>query len=359
MPPPTHDAQGRRIVGTDYIGRALIRIEPPKFADLTDVPDSVPSSPVPDETGKPVKGDPTDKNSATPKRDGIPAYDDIDLIRSLAVLVVGYGLQPVDITNEQLELVNNGSDGVPLANLSAGVNSSSGLSLASHSTHPRRPTGLPQPQGMDIEPGELVFNTLIDDFMDLLNHKLTEKDPEGSIIAVNTQFMQFIMGSNGRVKEGYLEWVEFAPNITNNDAEFLGKHSKILIPIHLPNQLHFVAAVMDFEKFKITFYDSALSEDLTGEVVEEMERMLAHLVKLSKVVCPDKANTWSINIPRHLERQGNGCDCGVWTMWHLLTVACGHDPGRRKWMLRKVDIPFIRQMIVIIFGADNMWWMGY
>ncbi|TYJ51416.1 hypothetical protein B9479_008011, partial [Cryptococcus floricola] len=66
MPPPTHDAHGWRIVGTDYMGRALIQIEPPRLADLTDVPDSVPSSPVPDETGKPVKGDPTEDKTGKP-----------------------------------------------------------------------------------------------------------------------------------------------------------------------------------------------------------------------------------------------------------------------------------------------------
>ncbi|TYJ51565.1 hypothetical protein B9479_007862 [Cryptococcus floricola] len=59
----------------------------------------------------PVMCDPSYRLNKTAKRDGIPAYDDIDLIRSLAVLVVGYGLQPVDITNEQLELVSEGKRG--------------------------------------------------------------------------------------------------------------------------------------------------------------------------------------------------------------------------------------------------------
>ncbi|MEW5308088.1 MAG: hypothetical protein WDW38_000074 [Sanguina aurantia] len=84
---------------------------------------------------------------------------------------------------------------------------------------------------------------------------------------------------------------------------------RIIMPIHCG--MHWTCAVVDIKNESIYYYDSLMGEDAT---------LLANLARWVADEALDKqgraldTSRWTLHHPKHIPRQRNGCDCGVFAI---------------------------------------------
>ena len=93
---------------------------------------------------------------------------------------------------------------------------------------------------------------------------------------------------------------------------------KVIIPVH--QGIHWVLAVVDLRAECVRFYDSLLGDD--KGLVEDLLRWVRDEWKNKKDADVD-TDGWSVEIPKDIPRQMNGCDCGVFMLKYADYIATG------------------------------------
>ena len=93
---------------------------------------------------------------------------------------------------------------------------------------------------------------------------------------------------------------------------------KVIIPVH--QGIHWVLAVVDLRATCVRFYDSLLGDD--KGLVEDLLRWVRDEWKNKKDADVD-TDGWSVEIPKDIPRQMNGCDCGVFMLKYADYIATG------------------------------------
>ena len=93
---------------------------------------------------------------------------------------------------------------------------------------------------------------------------------------------------------------------------------KVIIPVH--QGIHWVLAVIDLAAKCVRFYDSLLGDD--KGLVEDLLRWVRDEWKNKKDADVD-TESWSVEIPKDIPRQMNGCDCGVFMLKYADYIATG------------------------------------
>ena len=92
---------------------------------------------------------------------------------------------------------------------------------------------------------------------------------------------------------------------------------KVIIPVH--QGIHWVLAVVDLAAKCVRFYDSLLGDD--KGLVEDLLRWVRDEWK--KKNADVDTESWSVEIPKDIPRQMNGCDCGVFMLKYADYIATG------------------------------------
>uniref|UniRef100_A0A7S0PPK7 Ubiquitin-like protease family profile domain-containing protein n=1 Tax=Micromonas pusilla TaxID=38833 RepID=A0A7S0PPK7_MICPS len=93
---------------------------------------------------------------------------------------------------------------------------------------------------------------------------------------------------------------------------------KVIVPVH--QGIHWVLAVVDFKATCVRFYDSLLGDD--KGLVEDLLRWVRDEWRNKKNADVD-TESWSVEIPKDIPRQMNGCDCGVFMLKYADYIATG------------------------------------
>jgi len=93
---------------------------------------------------------------------------------------------------------------------------------------------------------------------------------------------------------------------------------KVIIPVH--QGIHWVLAVIDFKATCVRFYDSLLGND--KGLVEDLLRWVTDEWR-NKKEKDVSTESWSVEIPKDIPRQMNGCDCGVFMLKYADYIAVG------------------------------------
>jgi len=93
---------------------------------------------------------------------------------------------------------------------------------------------------------------------------------------------------------------------------------KVIIPVH--QGIHWVLAVIDFKATCVRFYDSLLGND--KGLVEDLLRWVSDEWR-NKKEKDVSTESWTVEIPKDIPRQMNGCDCGVFMLKYADYIAVG------------------------------------
>ena len=93
---------------------------------------------------------------------------------------------------------------------------------------------------------------------------------------------------------------------------------KVIIPVH--QGIHWVLAVIDFKATCVRFYDSLLGND--KGLVEDLLRWVSDEWR-NKKEKDVSTESWTVEIPKDIPRQMNGCDCGVFMLKYADYIASG------------------------------------
>ena len=115
---------------------------------------------------------------------------------------------------------------------------------------------------------------------------------------------------------------------------------KVIIPVH--QGIHWVLAVVDLAARAIRFYDSLLGND--RGLVGDLKRWVRDEYKNKREEDVD-ASDWTVETPKDIPRQMNGCDCGVFMLKYADFIAVGAPLG-----FDQSDMGYFRKRII----ADAM-----
>ena len=110
----------------------------------------------------------------------------------------------------------------------------------------------------------------------------------------------------------------------------------IFVPIHQP--AHWCMAVINMRRRCFCYYDSMHGED---------RRLLGHLAKYIEDEALDKrkqaldASAWPRLFPKSVPRQGNGFDCGMFSVKFADYESRNHD-----FTFNQSDMPYFRRRMV-------------
>ncbi|MEW5303869.1 MAG: hypothetical protein WDW36_006522 [Sanguina aurantia] len=111
---------------------------------------------------------------------------------------------------------------------------------------------------------------------------------------------------------------------------------RIIMPIHCG--MHWTCAVVDIKNESIYYYDSLMGEDAT---------LLANLARWVADEALDKqgraldTSRWTLHHPKHIPRQRNGCDCGVFAITYANYLGLA-----RPFDFRQEDMEYFRGKVL-------------